>query len=268
MNDRDSVAFLQWCLPRLGMRWGGFRKVRRQVCKRISRRIGVLGLDGAETYRLYLISHEEEWSTLGVLCRVTISRFYRDRGVFDALRLGVLPRLAEAVAARGDDCVRCWSVGCASGEEPFTLSIIWRYDRYRIALDITATDADEGLLERARAGRYNYSSLKDLPSDMRECAFRLEGEEYAIDDKIKRCVSFLHHDIRDEPPPGLFDIILCRNLAFTYFDDDGQTAVLRAIRRALLPGGVLVIGVHEQLPGEAAGFEPFEELQGIYRRLS
>ena len=114
MNDRECVAFLQWCLPQLGMRWGGFRKVRRQVCKRVSRRIDILGLADPDAYRLYLESHDDEWTTLGSLCRVTISRFYRDRGVFDGLRARVLPLLVEAASARGDDRVRCWCAGCAS----------------------------------------------------------------------------------------------------------------------------------------------------------
>jgi chemotaxis protein methyltransferase CheR len=245
------------------MRWGGFRKVRRQVCKRISRRISDLGLTDAEAYKSYLITNDHEWSTLATLCRVTISRFYRDRGVFDALRLHVLPRLAEAVAARGDDRVRCWCAGCASGEEPFTLAIIWWHDRFPAAMEITATDIDEGLLARAQAGRYESSSLKDLPIELREWAFSSDGGEYVIDDAIKRCVSFVRNDIRGEPPQGRFDIILCRNLAFTYFDDEGQRAVLEAIRRVLLPGGFLVVGVHEQLPTGAADFKPIDRQRTI-----
>ncbi len=77
------------------MRWPGFRKVRRQVCKRISRRIGALGLSGEAAYRARLESNPDEWGVLASLCRVTISRFYRDRGVFDHIGDVVLPRLAR-----------------------------------------------------------------------------------------------------------------------------------------------------------------------------
>ena len=265
MNDRECIAFLQWCLPSLGMRWGGFRKVRRQVCKRISRRLDDLGLDDAEAYRLYLTSHDGEWTTLGSLCRVTISRFYRDRGVFDALRSRVLPQLAEAAAARGEDRVRCWSAGCASGEEPYSLVMIWQPDQtLSIALEVTATDADEGLLKRARSGRYNKSSLKDLPDELREGSFTEEGGGYVIKDAFRRAVQFELRDIRDEPPTGLFNIILCRNLAFTYYNDRVQEAVLKSIQRVLVPGGVLVIGNHERLPAGGAGFEPIENVPGAF----
>ncbi len=92
MNDTECIDFLQWCLPRLRMRWAGFRKVRRQVCKRISRRMAELRLADADAYRAYLDANAGEWDALDALCRVTISRFYRDRGVYDAIRRRVLPR--------------------------------------------------------------------------------------------------------------------------------------------------------------------------------
>ena len=86
MNDRECIGFLQWALPKMRMRWSGFRKVRGQVCKRVSRRMAVLALPDATAYRAYLEVTPDEWITLATLCRVTISRFYRDRGVFDHLR--------------------------------------------------------------------------------------------------------------------------------------------------------------------------------------
>lgn len=87
MSKRDAqwVSFLQWALPRLGLRWPGFRKVRRQVIKRIARRIEALQLGDLDSYRRYLETHEQEWLRLDDFCRITISRVYRDRRVFDSL---------------------------------------------------------------------------------------------------------------------------------------------------------------------------------------
>ena len=252
----------------MGMRWAGFRKVRGQVCKRISRRLDDLGLGDAQSYRSYLDTHDEEWGILGSLCRVTISRFYRDRGVFDGLVSDVLPAQAQAAAGRGQKSVRCWSAGCASGEEPYTLSIVWVRTESPVAVEIVATDSDDGLLDRARSGRYHYSSLKDLPDELRTVAFDKESGEYAIKDEFRCAVRFERRDVRGEPPAGPFDLILCRNLAFTYFDDDGQRVVLDAFRRVLNPGGVLVLGVHEQLPEGGAGFERLPAVPGAYRFIS
>ncbi len=111
VKDPECVRFLQWALPRLRMRWPGYRKVRRQVCKRITRRLHALGLAGLAHYREYLETTPEEWSTLDSLCRVTISRFYRDRIVFDHLFDVVLPCLTEQVRVRGANHLDAWSIG-------------------------------------------------------------------------------------------------------------------------------------------------------------
>ncbi|MBI3050450.1 MAG: hypothetical protein HYY76_19320 [Acidobacteria bacterium] len=96
MKDTECVRLLQWALPRLGLRWPGFRRVRGQVCKRIDRRIHTLGISGPAGYVAYLGDHPEEWAVLDGLCTVSMSRFYRDRAVFDHLGDSVLPILAQA----------------------------------------------------------------------------------------------------------------------------------------------------------------------------
>jgi chemotaxis protein methyltransferase CheR len=141
--------------------------VRKQVCKRIVRRIGELGFEDLPAYREYLESRHEEWQMLDSLCRITISRFYRDQGVFNALHTLVLPSLAMRVVADNEKEVRCWSAGCCSGEEPYTLQILWKLRvmpaEGRIFLRIIATDTDGELLERAEKGFFTESSLKALP---------------------------------------------------------------------------------------------------------
>lgn len=267
MNE-DCVEFLQWALPRLGMRWAGFRKPRHQVCKRIARRIGELGLPGFAAYRGHLDANPAEWRVLDSLCRVTISRFRRDRGVFELIRHRLLPGLAAAEAARvaaagtphGDAVVCCWSAGCASGEEPYTLSIIWRLglgDQLPdVRLDILATDADETLLERARAACYPASTLRELPPDWVEAAFVRANGELCLRPPFCQGVSLLRQDIRHGMPAGPFHLVLCRNLVFTYYEPAVQARLLRGILDRLLPGGFLVLGAHEGLPPGHWPLEP------------
>lgn len=109
MADEARVAFLKWCLPQLGLRWPGYRKVRRLVGKRISRRLIELGLADLSAYRTFLTGHPEEWAHLDAVCRIPISRFYRDRAVFDAISRELLPEAAALAAARSDNVVGCWS---------------------------------------------------------------------------------------------------------------------------------------------------------------
>jgi chemotaxis protein methyltransferase CheR len=251
MTDAECVDFLQWALPRLGLRWQGFRKVRRQVCRRISRRIAELGLREADAYRAYLEGEEGEWEVLAGLCRVTISRFWRDRAVFEALRDVVLPELGPSVSA--------WSAGCASGEEPF--SLVLAAAEARVEIHVIATDVDPLLLERARRACYPESSLRDLPGDLRARAF----DDGGLRAEYREPVDFLRHDVRNGAPGGPFDIALCRNLVFTYFADELQREIGRHLARSLRPGGALVVGAHEALPQGLNGLEPWPAARSVYR---
>lgn len=253
MKDVDCVRFLQWALPRLGMRWKGFRKVRKQVCKRIDRRLRELGLEDIASYEAHLDSHPEEWAVLDGFCRITISRFYRDRRAIDSLRDRLIPDLARMCIERGESELRCWSAGCASGEEPYTLSMIWALSVGAsfpgLSIRILATDADEHMLERARAASYRPSSLKDLPQAWRTAAFTPAGRRLTLLPAFREAVELRRQDIRSALPEGPFHLILCRNLVFTYFEQRLQRELLERILGLLPVGGALVIGSHERLPG-------------------
>src|SRR3954464_10873763 len=123
MRNAECVELMQWALPRLGLRWSAFRRVKGQVCKRIRTRVQALGLADARAYAQYLECHSDEWGTLEAMCGITISRFYRDHPVFDALAQDVLPMLTCQLAE--GEPLRVWSAGCASGEEPYSIALIW-----------------------------------------------------------------------------------------------------------------------------------------------
>jgi chemotaxis protein methyltransferase CheR len=270
LTDPQGVEFLQWCLPRLHLRWAGFRKVRRQVYKRINRRLRELALTSIEAYRVYLEDHLDEWKTLESLCWIHISRFYRDRSVFQHVEHEILPQLAQGVIARGESELHCWSAGCAGGEEPYTLAIIWsqvlrtRFPELR--LRIIATDIDREAIHRAERGCYGTSSVRDLPDDLRAQAFDVVADELCLKDQYRACVTFAVQDIRACAPEGLFDLILCRNLVFTYFDDIVQRNTLQTLIDKLAPSGVLIIGALESLPGGVWQIQPWLKRLGIYRK--
>jgi len=270
MADDDCVAFLEWALPRLGFRWPGFRRVRRQVCKRIGRRMAGLGLADVAAYRRYLEAQPSEWAVLDECCRITVSRFCRDRGVFDFLAATVLPALAAEAASTGAAAVRAWSAGCASGEEPYGLSIAWRLAVAArapgLALRVVATDADPHMIARARRGCYAAGSLRELPDGWRDAAFEAHGRGFRLRPAFRRGIDFRCQDLRRERPEGRFDLVACRNLAFTYFDARLQARVLARIEAALRPGGALVLGRRERLPTDASGFDEWNPACRVYRR--
>ncbi len=272
MKIPECAEFLQQCLPRLRFRWAGYRKVLRQVCKRLSRRISELELPGLSAYARYLDGHAEEWPVLDSLCHITISRLYRDRSIFDMIQGTILPSLAERFAGRENE-LRCWSAGCCSGEEAYTLQVIWKayvaplLHAY-LPLRIIATDSDRAVLERAWRGCYAESSLRDVPDGWREHFFSRSGRFFTVDDPYRENIEFMRQDIREQLPAGSFHLILCRNLAFTYFAEQLQREILERIAERLLPGGILVIGLHETIPKEVVALAPIESARCIYRKLA
>ncbi len=270
MKDVECINFLQWALPKLQMRWEGFRKVRKQVCKRIQRRMRTLGITDPEDYRTYIETHDSEWKVLDGSCRVTISRFYRDRHLFEVLGERVLPTLASRLETQDGRALRIWSAGCSSGEEPYSMVIMWSLvlaQRFPgLAFYILATDAERAVLRRAERACYSRGSLKDLPADWVEVSFKKQGDLFCLREAYRAGVTFREHDVRTPLDDAPFNLVLCRNLAFTYFDPNMQRKVLRQLHNILEDGGVLVIGAHEQLPDESGLFEPWMPNLGIYRR--
>lgn len=271
MDDAGCTAFLQWALPRLRMRWPGYRKVRKQVCKRIGGRLRDLGLPDADAYRQYLAQHPSEWSKLDGFCPITISRFYRDVDVFGHIDRAVLPELARSAMQRRPPLVRAWSIGCSGGEEPYTLSLIWDLSTAARSPGadflIHATDVNETALDRARKACYPETCLSTLPPPWLELAFERIDGRYCLRTRHRSRVTFALQDIRQGTPEGHFDLILCRNLVLTYFDEDLQRELLPRILARLSPGGAFVIGRKERIPSGLPLIAEQPRL-GIYRAPS
>jgi chemotaxis protein methyltransferase CheR len=269
LKGPDCSAFLQWALPQLNLRWRGFRKVRNQVCKRIRRRMQSLGLDDFAAYRDHVQHHPREWAVLDGFCRITISRFYRDRNVFRVLGERILPELAEQ-ATQERRCVTCWSAGCASGEEAYTLRILWDLalagTHPDVVLSVLGTDIDEAVLARASAGCYPRGSVTEMPSGWIDRCFDRRDDLLCVRPAYRRGVSFLCQDIRRDMPEGPFDLVLCRNLVLTYFEPSLQMQVMPNIAPRLRCGGYLVIGAHEALPAGMADFQPLPDCRQILQR--
>jgi chemotaxis protein methyltransferase CheR len=182
----------------------------------------------------------------------------------------ILPQLTQLVVALRESEIRCWSAGCAGGEEPYTLAIIWRQGlatRFpTLRLRIFATDIDPQAIHRAERGCYRASSMKDLPTEWRTQAFVTIGDELCLKDEYRVAVTFIVQDIRERAPEGLFHLILCRNLVFTYFDETLQRKTMQRISDKLASGGALIIGNLESLPDGPWGIQPWLTRLGVYRK--
>jgi len=270
ISHEACVAFLKWCLPQLGLRWRGYRRVHRLVCKRLGRRLAELGFIKTSQYRAWLQAHPEERAYLEAMFRIPISRFYRDRDVFEAITTTALPTLSESAVRAGIGSIGCWSAGCASGEEPYTLLLIWHFllarDWPGLDLKIVATDVDDVMISRARVGCYTSSSLKDLPPIWIARAFEQADGLFCLGSGFRDRVEFRLQDITQAMPDEVFEVVLCRNLVFTYFDEKHQRLALAKILDHLGCGGFLVIGKHETLPPGSDGLVQMTPRLPIYKR--
>lgn len=293
-GPRTFRAFAARAFPALGLHPPKHQKS--LIQRRVARRMSALRITTWQGYAELLERDPEEAARLLGLLTVTISRYFRDRDVFEALAREVLPAIlarAGAHPARGDP-LRVWSAGCASGEEPYSLAMAWELWAPRAgtsrkpvaALRILATDLDAAALERARWGIASDSSLKEVPEEARERFFRRAPEGWEVLETIRAGVRLRRHDLaRDRPlapdgspapagTPDLFDLVLCRNSAFTYLARPLRGPTLERLAALLAPGGALAIGAKESLPvGWERLFEPARSAAGallprIFQRKS
>jgi chemotaxis methyl-accepting protein methylase len=228
--------------------------------RKLALRLEGLGLREWEGYAALVEADPVERQELAGLLGVTISRFWRNYSLWEYLAAHVLPGLCEAGARA------FWSCGCAGGEEPYSLALLWRERCPASPLDLLATDIDRAVLERAAEGLYAPGSLRELPPELRERYFRPERGGFRLSGEVKGMVRFRRHDLLREPPPEAkpFDLILCRNLAFTYFGPEARVEAARKLAAALAPGGWLAVGRKERLPEAIVGLVP-ADYPGLYQ---
>ena len=259
--------FLKEATALLGLQWRPFH--RKGIKRKVERRVADIGLSDFDKYLLKVKKDSEEQLLLSKILTVTISRFFRDKKVFHTLSQSIVPDLLREDRRE----LRTWCIGCASGEEPYSLALLWqeKFEQTwpQVHLSILATDIDENLLERAKDGTYKNSSLREVPERIVENFFKKEGEFYILDQTIRESIEFKKHDILHEEPFLGMDLVFCRNLALTYFSKGSQIEALKKIALSLKEKGYLVIGKDESLPlTYPTLFVPVFPNEKIYEKFS
>jgi chemotaxis methyl-accepting protein methylase len=243
----DFDQFIKEVAPLLHLQWRRFK--RGGIKRKVERRITEIGLSHFEDYLLRIERDPEEKNRLSQILTVTITRFFRDREVFDILEHFIIPSM---IRYKGPSQFKTWSIGCANGEEPYSLSMLWgqKFEKIwsQVELSILATDINENVLKRAKEGKYKKSGLKEVPEEFLRRFFKVENGFYILDRSIQERVEFRkHHVIQEESFSGM-DLVFCRNLAFTYFTQETQARVLKKIFSSLKDDGYLIIGKDESPP--------------------
>lgn len=228
------------------------------IHSRLSKRIIALGLVDFDSYDDYLrVNLEEEGDHLISVLTTNVTHFYREQHHFVQLQEEILPALVARARARGR--VRLWSAGCSTGPEPYSLAgSVLRLcpEAAKLDIRILATDLDPFVLERAAAGRYATEDCKTPGAEWESQIFD-PGErgkaERGVRADLRELVSFRRLNLNGSwPMSGLFDVIMCRNVAI-YFDKPTQQTLWRRFADKLTEGGMLFIGHSERVTGPACG---------------
>ena len=238
--------------------------------RRIAVRMRARGVHTYGDYARILDTDGGEYDRLLDALTINVTKLFRNWEAYAAMAQHVVPELWH----RETGTIRVWSAGCSSGDEPYSLAIL--FHRYAAMngmmpqlgrVDVLGTDIDRESLAAASRGQFDEADFADTPDELRERYFT-KAPPYVVAPGIRQMVRFERRDLlNDPPPPGVHDLIVCRNVLI-YFDRETQERLFDEFHRALAPGAFLVLGKVETLLGPARSrFAPVDGRERIFRRL-
>ena len=238
------------------------------LLRRIERRMQGAGLESMEEYAALLRRNSAEAVNLYKEMLIGVTRFFRDEAAFRVLADRVIPGL---LANRSPtDMIRVWVCGCASGEEAYSLAILFAEAQERLGrsfdVKIFATDIDQDSIEVASLGEYPRAIAEDVSQERLARFFTAQGESYVVARDIRRMVVFAAHNIMRDPPFTKIDLLSCRNLLI-YMDQPLQRKVLSLFQYALRQGGFLFLGTSETLGDLQGDFHTVDSRNKVFQSL-
>jgi len=240
------------------------RYKRTTVLRRLARRMQLNHRVNVADYLRYLQDNPEEVRALFDDLLITVTTFFRDPEAWEALRVQVIVPLVER--ADPSTGLRAWVPGCATGEEAYSLAMLFREEigRRGVHTDLTifASDVDEGALAIGREGRSPAAISADVSQARLERFFRAEDDHYRVTSELRDSVVFAAHSALRDPPFSHLHLISCRNLLI-YLDRQLQQQLQGVFRYACRDDGYLFLGVSESADTEL--FEPLDKHHRIFR---
>jgi two-component system, chemotaxis family, CheB/CheR fusion protein len=242
------------------------RYKRSTILRRIARRMQINGIELLGDYVARLQIDPEEVRDLADDLLITVSSFFRDAAVFELLESRVIP---EILSGKGvADTVRVWSVGCATGEEAYSICMLLLEAAARLPetprLQVFATDLHEQSLNLAREGFYAGDIATDVGTERLDRFFIKEDGGYRIRQEVRDLVVFSPHNLLSDPPFSRLDLLTCRNLLI-YLNRDIQEDVIALLHYAVVPDGFLLVGTAETVDSSEL-FDAVNQKHGVYRR--
>jgi two-component system CheB/CheR fusion protein len=265
-EDADLERIIEKISTEHGFDVRGYKRT--TLYRRIRKRLADAGCTGADEYLVRLESDPQEHAQLVDTILINVTEFFRDPEAWEYFQRECLASLLRR-RAEGEP-MRAWSVGCATGEEPYTLAICMAElmgERSLRNLKIYATDLDEGALAVARAGIYSPEQLKNVSPERLEKHFEaISPDQYKLRRELRSAVIYGRHNILADPPISRLDVLVCRNLLI-YFDTDTQQQLITRFHYALRDESCLFLGKAETLMTRSLLFRPAEARYRIFQRV-
>ncbi|HEY0450555.1 CheR family methyltransferase [Actinophytocola sp.] len=261
----DFEAVLTYLKETRGFDFTGYKRT--SLARRVGRRMAQVGIHDYAEYIDQLQVSSDEFDALFNTILINVTSFFRDQEAWEYLRDEIVPSL---LAERSpEDPVRIWSAGCASGEEAYSLAMVFAeamgVERFRQRVKIYATDVDEEALVQARQAIYPEAAVENVPPELVGQYFERAGNQYVFRKDLRRSVIFGRNDLVQDAPISRIDLLVCRN-TLMYFNAETQTKILGRLHFALAPRGLLFLGKAEMLLSHAMIFEPIDLKRRLFRK--
>jgi two-component system CheB/CheR fusion protein len=268
-SARGESEGLQEAFEILGHKTGhDFSQYKRStVLRRLQRRVTATSTGSIRDYVAFLDRDADEIHRLTDDLMINVTSFFRDGEPFRTLEQSAIPNLLER---NPTEEVRAWVPGCSSGEEAYSIAMLFRERAERMArpppMKIFGTDIDASALAEARRGRYTSVVERQVSQERLARFFVKRGDSHTCTKDLRDLCIFTAHDLIKDPPFSRMDLVSCRNLLI-YLEPPLQRRVLELLHYALRPGGYLLLGKAEVVEGpDLELFEVVEKTDRLYRR--
>jgi len=219
------------------------------IYRRIERRMAVHKIDKIAEYAEFLQENPKEGEILFKELMIGVTDFFRDPAVWEHLKKTTLPSLISNISS--DSLLRAWVPGCSTGEEAYSLAIIFKEvmgksKRTGISLQIFATDLDQDAIVKARMGVFPFNITAHVSPGRLKRYFVETEEGYRVSTEIREMVVFAEHNLTMQPPFTKIDFLSCRNLLI-YIDTELQKKLIGLFHYSINPDGILLLGSSESL---------------------
>jgi two-component system CheB/CheR fusion protein len=235
------------------------------LLRRIKRRMAIHRISDGPDYVRFLQENPKETTVLFKELLINVTSFFRDKEAFEVLKAALKERLAKK--PRQEE-VRAWVVGCATGEEAYSVAIILREIMDELGRDhkvqVFGTDLDNDAIEIARNGVYRANIADDVPSGRLERFFIKKDDSYQVKMEIREMVVFATHNLIKEPPFLRMDLISARNLLI-YLKGDLQKKLLPVFHYSLREYGLLFLSPSETVGEFTDLFESIDRKWKLYQ---